>query len=453
MNETAWLLQQVRQWEDRTALVWRDQSVSYATLLAAADRWKERLRDLDAKPGTVVMLEGDYSPEAVGLLLAAIAGAHVAVPVSRSAEAHRSEFMDIAEAHVIATFADDDQCHIERRAVESRNALLVALRELGQPGLVIFSSGSTGKPKASLHNLARFLTKFRPPRAPLRAVAVPPMDHVAGLDTLFYSLASGGTLLCPADRGPRAVCQLIERYRAELLPASATFLNLLLISEAYEDCDLSSVRIVAYGSEIMPERTLARLLDIMPNSKFVQKYGTTELGSPRTRSKDGAGSLWFKVDNNGVETKIVDGVLWIRAHSAMMGYLNAPSPFDEEGWLNTQDMVEVDGDYIRILGRRSEIISIGAQKVYPAEVENVLMQMENIRDATVYGEENPITGHIVAVRVNLVAPEDLTALKRRMRAFCRDKLAPYKVPVKIEITGQDQFGSRYKKVRRPAALS
>jgi acyl-CoA synthetase (AMP-forming)/AMP-acid ligase II len=132
-----------------------------------------------------------------------------------------------------------------------------------------------------------------------------------------------------------------------------------------------------------------------------------------------------------------------------MGYLNAPSPFDEDGWMNTEDEVEVDGDYLRILGRRTDIINVGGRKVYPAEVETVLLQMENIRDATVYSERNPITGSIVAARVNLLRPEDPSELKRRIRAFCRERLAGYKVPIKVEISEQPQFSARYKKLRRP----
>ncbi len=131
----------------------------------------------------------------------------------------------------------------------------------------------------------------------------------------------------------------------------------------------------------------------------------------------------------------------------MLGYLNAPSPFDEDGWFNTQDAVQVDGDYIRFLGRDSDIINVGGQKVYPAEVENVLMQMENVRDVVVYGEPNPITGNVVVARINLFTPEDLAALKRRVRSFCRGRLAPFKVPVRIQISDEDQYSARYKKKR------
>ena len=159
-------------------------------------------------------------------------------------------------------------------------------------------------------------------------------------------------------------------------------------------------------------------------------------------------SLWVKVGGEGFETKVVDGLLYIRAKSAMLGYLNAPSPFDAEGWMNTEDMVEVDGDYIRILGRASDIINVGGQKVCPAEIEGVLLQLDNVRDVAVYGEKNPLTGKIVAARFNLVEHEDLDLLKKRVRAFCRDRMPSFKIPVKITTTDREQHSDRYKKMRR-----
>ena len=135
----------------------------------------------------------------------------------------------------------------------------------------------------------------------------------------------------------------------------------------------------------------------------------------------------------------------------MMGYLNAPSPFDAEGWMNTQDVVEVDGEWIRILGRKTDIINVGGQKVYPAEVESMLLQMPNVRDVAVFGEPNPITGQIVVARMNLWEPEPLGELRKRVRVFCRDRIAPFKVPAKIEITEREQWSARFKKMRKAEA--
>jgi acyl-CoA synthetase (AMP-forming)/AMP-acid ligase II len=136
----------------------------------------------------------------------------------------------------------------------------------------------------------------------------------------------------------------------------------------------------------------------------------------------------------------------------MLGYLNAPDLFDADGWLNTQDAVEVDGEYLRILGRASDLINVGGLKVYPAEIEDVLMQLENVRDVVVYGERNALTGQIVAARFNLNAPEEIGTFKRRLRAFCKEHLAAYKIPVRVEITDREQFGARFKKMRRAEAL-
>jgi acyl-CoA synthetase (AMP-forming)/AMP-acid ligase II len=107
----------------------------------------------------------------------------------------------------------------------------------------------------------------------------------------------------------------------------------------------------------------------------------------------------------------------------------------------------VDGDYIRILGRKSELINVGGLKVYPAEVEDVLAQMPNVKEVAVASEPNQLTGQIVVARFNLVASEPASQLKRRMREFCRERLATYKIPARIEITEETQHSGRFKKIR------
>src|SRR5262245_37662367 len=131
----------------------------------------------------------------------------------------------------------------------------------------------------------------------------------------------------------------------------------------------------------------------------------------------------------------------------MLGYLNAPDLFDAEGWLNTQDAVEVDGEYLRILGRATELINVGGQKVYPAEVENMLLQLENVEEVAVFGKAHPMMGQIVAARFNLKEPEALDVFKRRMMEFCRQRMANFQIPRVVEIADAAQFGARFKKMR------
>jgi acyl-CoA synthetase (AMP-forming)/AMP-acid ligase II len=158
--------------------------------------------------------------------------------------------------------------------------------------------------------------------------------------------------------------------------------------------------------------------------------------------------LWLELGGLGCDARIVDNVLWLRSETAMLGYLNAPNPFEEGGWYNTRDVVEVDGPYIRILGRATELINVGGQKVYPSEVESALLEIENICEATVWGEANPITGQVVAARVSLGKPEEQAALEKRIRVFCRGRLADYKVPMVVEIVEGDHHGQRFKKIRQ-----
>lgn len=441
-----WLLERMAQWSETPAIVWRDQPFTHGWLLENIDFWRRQLESLSVQGGQVIALEGDYSPQVCALLLALVERRTIVVPLSSASESKKNEFFETAEVQLGFTFDCEDNWRFYRRDMAVDHPLARQLGERGEPGLVLFSSGSTGKSKAALHNCSSLLEKFKTPRHTYRTLVFLMLDHIGGINTLLYTLANGGTIVVVEDRNPAIVCRGIERHGVELLPTSPTFLNLLLISEEYQNHDLSSLKLITYGTEPMAEHTLKRIHDIFPGVSLVQTYGLSELGILRSKSKDST-SLWVKVGGEGFETKVVDGILWVRAKSAMLGYLNAPSPFDGEGWFNTGDAVEVDGEYMRILGRQSDIINVGGEKVYPAEVESVLMQMENIKDVVVYGEKNPITGNVVVARVSLFEQEDALTLKRRIRAFCKCELAPYKIPVKVEVAEGDQFSSRFKKQR------
>jgi acyl-CoA synthetase (AMP-forming)/AMP-acid ligase II len=154
-----------------------------------------------------------------------------------------------------------------------------------------------------------------------------------------------------------------------------------------------------------------------------------------------------RIGGDGFQTRIVDGILQIKAKSAMLGYLNAPSPFTKDGWFNTGDLVEVDGDYIKILGRTTEIINVGGEKVYPTEVESVIQQIENVAEATVYGQHNPITGNIVCANVTLLNQEAKNPFILRLKRYCNLRLESFKVPVKVTVTDKKQHTERFKKLR------
>ncbi len=447
---TGFLLDLFRRDTLKEAIVWDGRAWSYGWLLDAVDAWRRRLDDASVAAGTVVSLEADFSPNAVALLLALIERRCIAVPLTRSVEERKQEFREIAGVERVAAIGADDTVSIEPRKAGGAPPLIDEMKRSGRPGLILFSSGSSGKSKAAVHDFSAILEKFKVPRPAYRTIAFLLFDHIGGLNTLLHTLSNGGCVVTVQNRSPDAVCEAIERHRVELLPTSPTFINLLLLSRAYERYDLSSLRVVTYGTEVMPESTLAAFRQRFPSVDLLQTYGLSEIGIMRTKSKS-PDSLWMKIGGEGYETRIVDGMLEIRARSAMLGYLNAPSPFTEDGWFRTGDAVETDGEYLRILGRKSELIIVGGEKVYPAEVESILQTMEGVEDVAVSGEKNPIMGQIVKARVRVGTGETLAEFRQRMHRFCRDKLARYKIPQKVEFASADFHGGRFKKMRRETA--
>jgi acyl-CoA synthetase (AMP-forming)/AMP-acid ligase II len=174
----------------------------------------------------------------------------------------------------------------------------------------------------------------------------------------------------------------------------------------------------------------------------------TETGILPTRSESDD-SLWLQLGGPGFETRVLDDILWIRAETSMLGYLNAPSPFDAQGWLNTGDLVESRDGALRILGRQSEVINVGGEKVSPSEIEDVILQVDNIEEVVVRHKANPLTGHVVVATVRTCYDEDDRAVAARVRAHCQQHLSPYKVPALIQVTRAELMGRRFKKIRQP----
>ena len=114
----------------------------------------------------------------------------------------------------------------------------------------------------------------------------------------------------------------------------------------------------------------------------------------------------------------------------------------------TGDEVLVDGEYMKILGRKSEMINIGGLKVFPAEVESVLLTMDGVDDVAIGAEKSELTGNIVKARVKLSTNESASEFRKRMRAFCKDKLENFKIPQKVVLIDEMLTGSRFKKMRK-----
>jgi long-chain acyl-CoA synthetase len=443
------LVERWRTWPDAEAVIWQDRVVHYAELEADIDRQRRALRDRGLVPGATVALEADFSPTAIAVLFALWLERAIVLPLLPEVAA-RDERAGAPRFGEWQVRVADESVQVFRRIDETRSDLLDCLRAEGAPGLLVRTSGSEGTPKTIVHDVRRWLRLYEPRPGGHRTLAFFIFDHIGGLHTILTALSRGGCLVVPRSRTPDHVAEAIARHRVEVLPASPTFLNLLALSGAHERHDFGSLQVVTYGTEVMADSTLQRAGAAWPHVRFVQNYGLSETSVLRTRTRE-SDVRWLEIRGEGTEWRVIDGLLEVRSDTAMLGYLDAPSPFTADGWLKTGDVVEVDGEFVRVLGRQSDMLNVGGRKVYPAEIETVLLSAPGVLEATVCGEANPLIGTMITAVVRVAGDEPNDAERARLRQFAQQRLLAYQVPQRLVVTREPLHTERFKARRRADA--
>jgi acyl-CoA synthetase (AMP-forming)/AMP-acid ligase II len=413
-----WLIDRLKRFGSQTACIESGKEWTYSEFLSLIDSNRD-----DLPNNKVIPIQIASTVEGLAQLIAITQSDRIALPLpSELPEAERRRMLELAASSPLYD-------------------------QLRGSGLVLFSSGTSGEPKGMLHDLAALLNRFQ--QVGLRqdrTLQLLPIDHIGGLDAALRCLCSGATLIVPEARTPEAAARAIEAHKVNILPASPTFLNLMLMNGVHEQYDCRSVEIIAYGAEAMPAPLLKRLEKAFPHADLQQKFGTSETGAVRIQSqrKD---SLFFRIKDPDTEWKVVKDELWLKTPSRILGYLNADeSSLEADGWYRTGDLVEEGPDgSIRIIGRQSATINVGGQKVHPAEVEAVLHELEGIDACTVHGEPDPITGQRVACEIFSTEEKDLRTWKRAIRNHCRGKLAPWKIPASVKASETLNVNSRLKR--------
>ncbi|MCT7554899.1 ANL family adenylate-forming protein [Aliarcobacter butzleri] len=440
----SFILDKFKSFNSKNAIVFEDRIYSYKEFIKQIKDYKNILDKHNISSKVVVIL-GDYSFYNLALFFALYENKNIIAPITSSIKKVQDDFIKESFCQTIIK-TDEKNLLIQNLKTTFSHNMIDNLREKNSSGLILFSSGSTGKPKAMVHNLDTLIDSFKDKKEKSMNMLVFLMfDHIGGLNTVFNALCMGACLIIPKIKDAKTICELIEKYKIMVLPSSPTFLNLILISEEYKNYDLSSLRMITYGTETMPQSLLLKLKEVFPKVKFLQTFGTSETGISTTSSKS-SNSLFMKLEDINGEYKIVENELWLRSKTQVLGYLNASmDSFTSDGWFKTGDLVEVDGEYIKIIGRAKEVINVGGQKVLPAEVESIILEMEEISDCMVYGEKNAITGQTVVCDV--VLNEDIENIKKIIRLFCKDKLDSFKIPTKVNIVEKTNFSDRFKKIR------
>ena len=441
----SFILDKFKSFNSKNAIVFEDRIYTYEEFIKQIKDYKNILDKHNISSKVVVIL-GDYSFYNLALFFALYENKNIIVPITSNIKKVQDDFIEESFCQTIIK-TDEKNLLIQNLKTTFSHNMIDNLREKNSSGLILFSSGSTGKPKAMIHNLDTLIDSFKDKKEKSMNMLVFLMfDHIGGLNTVFNALCMGACLIIPKIKDAKTICELIEKYKIMVLPSSPTFLNLILISQEYKNYDLSSLRMITYGTETMPQSLLLKLKEVFPKVKFLQTFGTSETGISTTSSKS-SNSLFMKLEDINGEYKIVENELWLRSKTQVLGYLNASmDSFTSDGWFKTGDLVEVDGEYIKIIGRAKEVINVGGQKVLPAEVESIILEMEEISDCMVYAEQNAITGQTVVCDV--VLNKNIENIKKRVRVFCKDRLDAYKIPTKVNVVDKTNFSDRFKKIRR-----
>lgn len=443
----AWLQQRFAEAGDRPALVGEWGACTYARLSSLVAEASRALAGLRLPAPAAVAVVGGHGPAAAAWLVALEAAGHFAVPLAGNPAEHPARLAQV-NAQWVVTAEGFSWSLLPRIDEASSHPLFLRLKERGAAGLVLFSSGTSGRPKAMVQDFRNLLASYASRHGSrLPVLALLGFDHIGGLNTLFGCLASGAPLVVPAALTPSAVAAAVERHRVAVLPASPTFLNLLLVSGEAETRDLSSLRVITYGTEPMPEGLLARLRAAFPRARFIQTFGTSETGITRAESPS-QDSTFIRFDDPALEWKVVEDELWLRSRTQIDGYLDADnSRFTPDGWFRTGDRVELGPEgTLRVLGRMGELINVGGEKLMPAEVESVVLGVTGVRDCRVRGEPHALTGQTVVVDVVASPKAELEALRAALRTACRACLARHKVPTRVNFVTAVS-GERLKKQR------
>lgn len=441
-----WIFNNFKKFENKISIIYKNQTYTYLQLLLQIQKIEKNILP-QIKKNEVVAIIGDYSFESIALLFVLYKNRNIIVPITSVAKSEIKEKIEESYCDKVVKIVDE-KYFIENVVIyKEKHEIIKTLQEKNSSGLILFSSGSTGKPKAMVHNFDNLINSYKDKKEKsLNMIIFLMFDHIGGLNTLLNILSTGSSMIIPENRNPDDICKLIQDYKITVLPSSPTFLNLILMSNSHNKYDLSSLKMITYGTETMPDSLLNRLKDIFPKVKFLQTFGTSETGIANTKSK-ASNSTFMKIEDLDLEYKIVENELWLKSKTQILGYLNSSmDSFTKDGWFKTGDLVEtLDDDYLKIIGRNKEVINVGGQKVLPSEVESIILSMNEIDDCMVYGEKNIITGETVVC--NVVCKNEIQNIKVLIRKFCKDKLDNYKIPTKVNIVDKTNFTHRFKKIR------
>jgi acyl-CoA synthetase (AMP-forming)/AMP-acid ligase II len=311
---------------------------------------------------------------------------------------------------------------------------------------VIYTSGTTGRPKGAMLCHSQTLRMYAEwatladLREGDRYLMINPYFHTFGLKAgLVASFLRGATMLPVAVFDIDDVVDLIARERITMLPGPPTLYHSLLA--VADKSRLASLRAAVTGAADIPVELVRRIRDELPFQSLMTGYGLTEAGNvtlsrPGDTAEEVATTAGVPCED--VEVRLAeDGEVLVRGYSVMRGYLDDASAtaeaIDTDGWLHTGDLGEFTASgRLRIVGRKKDMFIVGGFNAYPAEIEGFLLQHPDIAQAAVIGVPDDRMGQVGKAFIVLRADTSAPPPADDLIAWCRDRMAGYKVPRSVE---------------------
>ncbi len=419
---------------ERPAIVTHDGSVSYRELLASAETAAQRLRDL----GVERFALADHEAAPVVALMAAASA--VGVELTLLPPDDPEQVLDL-----VGRF--DHEVVVSDRADLPSELLPAGVRRIGLADLLapdgvdggkgeraldlpehrphlILTTGTTGAPRGVRHDWGRLVrTTARVRRSQNeRWLLCFGLHQFAGLQVLLHVFAAGATLVAPAPRRPKEGLAAMRALDVTHASATPTYWRFLLAELRADGGATPALHQITLGGEAIPGPLLGDLAAAFPDAHVSQVYAASEFGSTGSMRDRQAGlstAVLERGDDADIALKVVDGELWIRSRTGMVGYYGEPDVNADE-WRPTGDLVAVEGDRIVFLGRSSEIINVGGVKVHPLVIEERIGAIPGVDVARVHGRRNPMTGQIVAVEVVAAAGADTAEIDAAIRTATAD---------------------------------
>jgi len=326
------------------------------------------------------------------------------------------------------------------------------------PADILFTSGTTGAPKGVVQTHGRTLlvatdwVAMTGLRAGDRYLMVNPYFHMFGLKAgILACVAAGATMLPEPVFDVERVLARIEQEKVTVLPGPPTLYQSILDHPGRAARDLASLRVAVTGAADIPVELVRRVRDELPFSLVVTGYGLTEAtgiatmcrhdDDPETIATTSGRAIpdveVLVVDEKGAELPRGEpGEIVIRGYNVMQGFIHDPDAtaeaIDAGGWLHTGDVGVMDErGYVRITDRTKDMFIVGGFNAYPAEIENMLNEHPAVGSVAVVGVPDPRLGEVGYAFV--IPRRDAKITPDELIAWCRDKMANYKVPRYVEI--------------------